>query len=66
MTNDTVGPRNTPVVHQIRNYLSVIVGFCDLLLDEYPESDRKRSDIVEIHKAATAAMTLLQGAADRR
>jgi hypothetical protein len=54
------------VVHQIRNYLSVIVGFCDLLLDEYPESDRKRSDIVEIHKAATAAMTLLQGAADRR
>ena len=47
-------------LHNVRNHLSVIIGFCDLLLAEIPESDRKRADIAEMRKAAVAAVALLQ------
>lgn len=52
-------------MHNIRNHLSVIVGFCDLLVGEIPESDRKHADILEIRKAADAALALLEGMAGR-
>ena len=48
-------------MHNVRNHLAVIVGFCDLLLGEIPETDRKRADILEMRKAADAAMALLEG-----
>ena len=53
------------VFHQFKNYLSVIVGFCDLLLSELPEDDLRRGDIVEVHKAARAAMALMPELAKR-
>jgi len=48
-----------PLVHQFRNYLAVIVGFCDLLLQDMPAADARRDDILEIRKAGEAAMALL-------
>lgn len=47
-------------LHNIRNQLSVILGFCDLLLGEIPEHDRKHGDLLEMRKAANAALTLLE------
>jgi hypothetical protein len=50
---------NDPIVHAIKNHLSAIVGFCDLLLRELPEGDPKRADVLEMHKAGHAAIQLL-------
>jgi hypothetical protein len=52
-------PDNGEVLHRLRNHLAVIVGFCDLLLSECPEGDVRRGDLVEVHKAARAAMAML-------
>lgn len=54
-------PGDSRRLHNVRNHLAVIVGFCDLLLGEIPENDRKHADILEMRKAAHAAMTLLEG-----
>jgi hypothetical protein len=54
------GPGREPeLLHQFTNHLSVIVGFCDMLLAEMAESDERHADIREISKAANAAMALL-------
>ncbi len=50
-------------LHNVRNHLSVIVGYCDLLLAEVPEHDRRHTDLLEMRKAAMAAMALLQDGA---
>ena len=47
------------VIHRLKNHLSVIVGFCDLLLSECPEGDARRRDLVEVDKAARAAMAIM-------
>jgi hypothetical protein len=47
------------VVHRLKNHLAVIVGFCDLLLAECPAGDARRADLVEVDKAARAAMAIL-------
>lgn len=59
MTESAGIPPDDPVLHEFKNHLSVIVGFCDLLLTELPEADPKRADIVEMHRAAHAALALL-------
>lgn len=48
-------------LHDVRNQLSIIIGFCDLLLGEIPEHDRKHADLLEISKAAQSAIALLEG-----
>ena len=47
------------VMHELKNHLSVIVGFCDLLLREVPGTDAKHGDIIEIRNAGMAAMSLV-------
>jgi hypothetical protein len=47
-------------LHDVRNQLSIIVGFCDLLLGEIPEHDRKHADLLEVSKAAQTAIALLE------
>ena len=47
------------LIHQFKNHLSIIVGFCDLLVAEVPPEDRHREDLLEIQKAAYAAMALV-------
>ncbi len=62
MTDDPAsGAGESRRLHNVRNHLAVIVGFCDLLLGEVPEHDRKHADIQEMRKAAHAAMALLEG-----
>ena len=53
-------------LHNIRNHLSVIVGYCELLLAELTPQDAMHQDLVEMQKAANAALALLEGATDIR
>lgn len=56
-TSPDLGPDG--LVHEFKNHLSVIVGFCDVLLRELPDGDPKRADVLEIQKAGHAALALL-------
>ena len=47
--------RDADVVHRMKNHLAIILGFCELLLEDLPQDDRRREDIMEIKKAAAAA-----------
>lgn len=64
MTDSTGRPPDPAVddnllLHEFKNHLSVIVGFCDLLLRDLPEHDPKRTDILEMRKAGHAVIALL-------
>ena len=48
--------------HTLKNYIAIILGYADLLLEEMPADDPRLDDMREIHKAATAAATLLNSA----
>jgi hypothetical protein len=54
-----------PEIHQLKNHLSIIIGFCDLLLSDLPGDDPKRVDIQEMRKAGQAALELLPNLATR-
>ncbi len=54
-----------PLLHEFKNHLSVIVGFCDLLLNDLREDDPKRADILEVLKAGHAAIALLPELSER-
>jgi hypothetical protein len=47
--------------HALKNYLAIILGYAELLVHETPEDDPRRPDYVEIHRAAIAAVELLEG-----
>jgi hypothetical protein len=51
--------REPELLHQFANHLSVVVGFCDMLLAEMAENDERHADIREISNAANAAMALI-------
>lgn len=56
--------RSEPVlVHRLKNQLTIILGFADLLIRDVESSDRGRLDAIEIRKAATTALELLAGGA---
>ena len=59
MTKSDQPAREPELVHQFKNHLSIIVGYCDLLMAELSDDDAKRKDIAEVHKAAPAAMALM-------
>jgi hypothetical protein len=46
------------LLHEFKNHLAIILGFSELLLAELPD-DAVRNDVIEIHKAAAAAIALL-------
>lgn len=46
-------------IHVLSNHLGVILGFVDLVLEDTPEDDRRRKDLLEIKQAAVAAVALL-------
>jgi len=50
---------DSPLLHQLKNHLSIVIGFCDLLLGDLPQDDPKRADIQEMRKAGQAALALL-------
>jgi signal transduction histidine kinase len=47
------------LTHDLNNQLSIILGFCELLLDNTPDGDPRRADILEIDKAARTAQSLV-------
>jgi hypothetical protein len=49
-------------VHDVRNQLSIILGFSEILLQELESGDARRSDLQEIHDAAERAMAALSHA----
>lgn len=57
--------REPELLHQFKNYLSIVVGYCDLLLAELPDGDPRHADLLEVHKAARAAMALVPELAKR-
>ncbi|HKT80226.1 MAG TPA: hypothetical protein VJP86_08390 [Vicinamibacterales bacterium] len=52
-------------LHDVRNQLSIILGFSEILLLELPEGDGRRGDLQEIHAAAERAMAAVQSAPRR-
>jgi hypothetical protein len=56
---------NAQVVHQLKNHLAVIVGYCDLLLADTPADDPRRADLLDIYKAARDAMAVMPEVARR-
>jgi hypothetical protein len=62
-------PRSTlddrQLLHQFKNYLAVIVGFCDLMLADLPANAPQQGDVIEVRKAAQSAMDLLPELARR-
>jgi hypothetical protein len=58
----TVGqlsPDDGRALHRLKNHLSIVLGFSELLLNEMPPSDSRHADLREIHAAAEAAMRAL-------
>ena len=45
--------------HDFKNHLAIIRGFSDILLEQATTDGQQRADLEEIHKAAMAALTLL-------
>jgi len=65
MTNDNAGQvpdcadADDRLVHEFKNHMAVVVGFCDLLLSELPPDHPMRTDLEQIHVASHAAIALL-------
>ena len=53
------GAPEPEALHTLRNHIAVVVSFSELLLGELPPDDRRHRDVVEIRKAALAAMAVL-------
>jgi hypothetical protein len=58
-------PTNDQLVHELKNHLAVIVGYCDLLMAATPGEDARKADLIEVHKAASDAMAAMLEVARR-
>jgi hypothetical protein len=50
---------DTDFEHSLKNYIAIILGYADLVLEDMAPDDPRLPDMREIHKAATAAVALL-------
>ena len=64
MTPDD-GNREPPELHQLKNHLSIIIGFCDLMLGDLSQNDPKRFDLQAVRKAGQDALDLIPSLAAR-
>jgi PAS domain S-box-containing protein len=55
---EAVGRLAGGVAHDFNNLLTVILSYCDLLLEELPADDPDREDLEQIRKAAVGASSL--------
>ena len=53
-------------VHDMKNLIGIIIGYSNLVLDEMPPDDPKRSDLAEIRNAGESAIVLLNDWDDQR
>jgi light-regulated signal transduction histidine kinase (bacteriophytochrome) len=51
--------------HALKNHLAIILGYVELLLQECASDDPRREDLIEMHKAALAAVALLDAVRDK-
>ena len=51
--------RNNDFEHAMKNFMAIILGYTDLLLDDCAPGDQRSLDLLEIRKAATAAVALV-------
>lgn len=49
-----------PFVHDMKNYLGIILGYTTLLMDSLPANDLRRGDVEEIRLAGESALSLLE------
>jgi signal transduction histidine kinase len=47
------------IVHRLRNQLSVVISFCELLLADMPKDDPRYADLLEVQNAGRTALNLL-------
>jgi uncharacterized protein (DUF2342 family) len=59
------GRTNDQVIHELKNQLAVIVGFCDLLVSDAAAGDPRTADLLEVHQAARQAMAAIPEIARR-
>ncbi len=52
-------PDQSDFEHSLKNYIAIVLGYADLMLEDMPANDPRLPDLLEIHKAATAAVALL-------
>lgn len=43
-------------IHRLKNQLAIILGFSELLLEDLPEDDQRRTDLLQIQGAARKAL----------
>lgn len=43
-------------IHRLKNQLAIILGFCELLLEDLPEDDPRRADLLRIQDAGKSAL----------
>jgi signal transduction histidine kinase len=48
-------------VHDMKNLLSIVIGYSTLLLEQMPADDARRADLDEIRRAGDGALALLNG-----
>lgn len=60
MPGADMSPRDLAFEHTLRNQVAIVVGYCELLLGEVPPDSPLRADLLEMHKAAMAAMDMLR------
>jgi hypothetical protein len=47
-------------VHDMKNYLGIVIGYSNLLLEDLPPEDPLRGDVEEVRKAGQSALALLE------
>jgi hypothetical protein len=45
--------------HDMKNLMGIVIGYSNLLLDELPPEDARRTDVEEIRKAGEQGIVLL-------
>ena len=51
-------PIDNRFIHDLNNQLGIIAGYVQLLLEATPPSDPRHADLLEIERAAAAAIAL--------
>jgi signal transduction histidine kinase len=46
--------------HDMKNLLGIVLGYTNLLLEDLPPDDARRTDLDEIRRAAEQALTLVE------
>ena len=50
--------------HDLKNQLGIVLGYIDLLIEDTPETDLRRADLIEVRKAARACNDMIIASSD--